>query len=154
MNRRLLIIIIVVIILSLAGCVSIKKTDIAVSKQNIQKQPQTINPKTTKQTNSEKSNSQLSIKLESLLKKQFNSSSKTKIKNVSTNNNKIVIQLTGTDNLGPIAIDIALVLNHNLDISFNSVEIKNESEAVIFNKDLFNSYRTGQINDLEFMNAI
>lgn len=115
-------------------------------KQNVQQPSKSPEPVQQK--------SEESKKLESLLKKQFDSSSKVSIDSVLINGNKIAINLTGNDELGPVAIDVALVLNRNSDFSFESVEVKNSSSKATFNKNLFNSYRTGKINDVQFMNSL
>lgn len=144
-------------ILLLSGCASNTSTSVNTNTplQNIQKQPQTNNTvKSDITETAETKKSELAVKLETLLKKQFDSSSKAVIKTILTDNNKIAIQIIGVDELGPIAVDVALVLNRNSDINFASVDLTNDKGKATFNKDLFNNYRTGIINDVQFMNSL
>lgn len=146
------IITLLIAILLLSGCTSNTASEPINSRPSPQSQTNQ-NPKATSEKPGLEA-SKIKNKVEPLLKKQFEASSKAIIENLLIDNNKIAINLSGSDDLGPIAIDVALVLNRNVDIPFETVEIKNSTKKASFNKDLFNSFRTGKINDIQFINSL
>lgn len=94
--------------------------------------------------------------LYSYLEQKFSQSSKATVESVTDNEGILTIQLysLGIGDIKDVAIDVAIVLNQHMEISFTKINIQYQQEQISFTKEIFDKYRTGQINDIKFMESL
>lgn len=94
--------------------------------------------------------------LHNYLEQKFSQSSGASIGSVTVDNGVINIQLSSLaiGDIKDVAIDVAIVLNRHPEISFSKVNLIYQQTQVSFTKEIFNKYKTGQINDIQFMESL
>ncbi|MBD3361472.1 hypothetical protein GF358_01640 [Candidatus Woesearchaeota archaeon] len=90
------------------------------------------------------------------LEQKFSQSSGASIESVDDSLGILTIKLSslGVGDIGSVAIDVAITLNRHPEISFSKVNIIYQQEQASFTKEIFDKYRTGQINDIQFMESL
>jgi len=94
------------------------------------------------------------------IQEKFNTSTKAKVRSIAIRDGIIEIKILDLgsqsdkgeyETLPIVGVDVAVVLNRNIDkYSFKKVYVVGNEQSFQFTKELFNKYRSGEINDLEF----
>lgn len=101
-------------------------------------------------------NSEKFSELKKGLDEKFKKSSNAIIKSITEDKENYSILLEkdgyGADgDLYIVAIDVAVTINKlNSSLDFKSIRIKGEKEEFVFTKEIYEKYKSGQINDSQF----